>query len=195
MKKLCWLMLAIAPVAFAQETPQTPDTPSALASRRNEVRVDLVSLIALSKYNLTYERYFDSKFSVGASFNYANSNKVTEDFDQGNRDNAPKYEITPFVRYRFSESLARFYFAELFVSANGGDFREIVRKTDGSVGYYEIEKSTYSDVAIGGGLGYKMYIKERVAIELLVGFGANTMNTDKSPDVFSRVGLSVGYRF
>ena len=33
------------------------------------------------------------------------------------------------------------------------------------------------------------------AVEFLVGFGVNTIDTEKSPDVFSRVGLSFGYRF
>ena len=99
------------------------------------------------------------------------------------------------MRYKLSEGVSRFYFAEVFASANGGDFREIVRKTDNGVGYYEVEKSDYFDVAIGAGAGYKMYLKEQWAIELMVGFGVNTIETDKSPDVFSRVGVSVGYRF
>lgn len=189
MKKILLILLLCGPFANAQETD------SGLASKRNEVRVDLLSLVALSKYNLSYERYTGGKFSLGLSLNYANSKKINDDFDEGNRDNIPKFEVTPFVRYRLSESLSRFYFAEVFVSANGGDFREIVRKVDNNIGYYEIEKSDYFDVAIGAGAGYKMYIKEKFAIELMVGFGLNTLETDKSPDVFSRVGLSFGYRF
>lgn len=189
MKKFLLLLLLCGPFVNAQETV------AGLASKKNEVRVDLLSLVALSKYNLSYERFTNGKFSFGLSANYANSKKVNDDFDEGNRDNAPKFEVTPFVRYRLSESLSRFYFAEVFASANGGDFREIVRKVDNNVGYYTIEKSDYFDVAIGAGAGYKMYIKEQFAIELMVGFGVNTIDTDKSPDVFSRVGLSFGYRF
>jgi hypothetical protein len=189
MKKILLILLLCGPLINAQETA------SGLAAKKNEVRVDLLSLVALSKYNLSYERFTDGKFSLGLSLNYANSNKINDDFDEGNRNTVPQYEITPFVRYRLSESLSRFYFAEVFASANGGDFREIVRKVDNNVGYYEIEKSDYFDVAVGAGAGYKMYIKEQFAIELMVGFGVNTIDTDKSPDVFSRVGLSFGYRF
>jgi len=189
MKKFLLLILLCGPLMQAQ------DKASGLAAKKNEVRVDLLSLVALSKYNLSYERYTGDKFSVGLSLNYAKSNKISDDFDEGNRDNIPKFEVTPFVRYRLSEGLSRFYFAEVFASANGGDFREIVRKVDNSVGYYEIEKSDYFDIAVGAGAGYKMYIKEQFAIELMVGFGVNTIDTDKSPDVFSRVGLSFGYRF
>ena len=189
MKKFLLLLLLCGPLMNAQ------DTISGLSAKRNEVRVDLLSLVAFSKYNLSYERYTAGRFSLGLSLNYANSNKINDEFDEGDRDNLPKYEITPFVRYRLSASEARFYFAEIFVSANGGDFREIVRKTENNIGYYTIEKSEYFDMAIGGGAGYKMYIKDQFAIELLVGFGVNTIDTDKSPDVFSRVGLSFGYRF
>lgn len=189
MKKFLLIILFCGPFMTAQEAA------SNLASKKNEVRVDLLSLVALSKYNLSYERYTGEKFSMGLSLNYSNSDKVNDDFDEGNRNTRPKYEITPFVRYRLSEGLSRFYFAEVFVSANGGDFREIVRNVESGVGHYEIEKSEYFDVAVGAGAGYKMYIKEQFAIELMVGFGLNTIDTQKSPDVFSRVGLSFGYRF
>lgn len=191
MKKLIFILLLGSQFLQAQDSTRV----SSLAGKKNEFRVDLLSLVALSKVNLSYERFLNQDFSVGLSGSYANSASVNDDFDEGNRDNLPKYEITPFVRYSLSKSLMRYYFVEVFVSANGGDFREIVRKTENTIGYYDIQKSEYFDVAVGGGAGYKMYIKEKFAIELLVGFGVNTMNTDKSPDVFSRVGLSFGYRF
>lgn len=174
---------------------QAQDDKTGLDARRNEARVDLVSLIGLSKYNLSYERFLGERFSLGLTVNYANSKKINDDFDEGNRNTMPKYEIIPHVRYRFSQSKSSYYFGEIFVAANGGDFREIVRQTNGANAYYAIEKSDYFDMAVGGSAGYKMYIKERLAIELLVGFGVNTIDTDKSPDVFSRVGLGVGYRF
>lgn len=177
------------PLVSAQENE------SGLSSRKNEVRTDLLSTVALAKYNLSYERFTGGKFSFGVTGAVVSSKKVEDDFEEGNRDNSPQFEVTPFVRYRLSEGVSRFYFAEVFASANGGDFREIVRKTENGVGYYEVEKSDYFDVAIGAGAGYKMYLKEQWAIELMVGFGVNTIETDKSPDVFSRVGVSVGYRF
>lgn len=198
MKKFLFLALLCGQFASAQDSVS-----SGLADKKNEFRVDLLSLVALSKYNLSYERYLGKgDFSVGLSVNYANSKKINDDFDEGNRNTIPKYEIIPYVRYKLSKSEARYYFAEIFVAANGGDFREIVRHdkpqtpfTETTVGYYEIDKTDYFDIAVGGGAGYKLYFKEKFALELLVGFGVNTIDIDKSPDVFSRVGLSFGYRF
>jgi hypothetical protein len=192
MKKFIFILLLGFQFMNAQDSIPT----SKLAHRKNEVRVDLLSLIATSKLNLTYERFLNRSFSVGISGNYANSSKVNDDFDSGNRNTIPKYEVTPFVRYNLSKGYSSHYFAEVFVAANGGDFRETVRRTNpDNTAYYAIEKTKYSDVALGGGVGYKLYIKERVGIELLVGFGSNLFNKEKSPDVLSRVGLSVGYRF
>lgn len=192
MKKILFILLLCCQFAQAQDTI----APSKLSQRKNEVRVNVVSLIAFSKLNLTFERYLGKKFSVGLTGNYVDSKKVNEDFDEGNRNNNPKYEVIPFVRYNFSSGNKSFYFAEVFAAANGGDFRETKRLNDlNGNGYYAIVKSTYADVALGAGAGYKFYIKERLGIEFLVGFGWNMLEREKSPDVLSRVGLSVGYRF
>jgi len=99
------------------------------------------------------------------------------------------------VRYNLSKSLSSFYFAEVFISVNGGDFKKIERRNNGVNDYFVTEKSAYSDFGIGAGLGYKLYIKDQFGIEFMVGFGTNLFDKDKSPDTISRVGLSLGYRF
>ncbi len=192
MKKLALILF----LSFQFMNAQEAGTKSVLAAKRNEFRIDLLSLGMFSKMNLTYERFLNDRFSAGLSGSYTNSAKVNEDFDNGNRNNSPKYEVTPFVRYNLSKGASSFYFAEIFVAANGGDFRETVLLTDeNNNSYYTIQKTKYSDVAIGAGLGYKFYIKDRFGLELLVGFGSNLFNKEKSPDILSRVGLGFSYRF
>lgn len=189
MKKLLFLALCAFGAAHAQEEEKMLDG-------RHEVRVDLLSLALKSEPNLTYEYFIDQDWSVGVFAGFSGGSKLEDDFDAGNRNNLPKYEVNPFVRYNLSKSQKSFYFAEAFLSANGGEFRETVREIDeNGNGFYTNAKSNYSDFGAGGALGYKLYIKEQFAIELTVGFGANFFNTDKSPDVLSRVGLSAGYRF
>ena len=83
-----------------------------------------------------------------------------------------------------------------FCDHSVSDFRETVLLTDLSGNdYYAIQKSTYSDVALGAGVGYKFYIKDSFGVEFEVGFGANLLDKDKSPDIMSRVGLGASYRF
>lgn len=187
MKRILLFIIFCSSFANAQD--------DATLERKNEVRVDVLSLVASSKLNLTYERFLNNKFSVGISGSYSGGDRLKDDFDKGVRNNLPEYEVIPFVRYALSQSRTNFYFAEVFVAANGGTSREIERLDNGASSYYDIVESDYTDVAFGGGLGYKVYFKEKFAVEFLVGFGTNVIDKSKSPDVISRVGLSVGYRF
>lgn len=189
MKKLLCLFLLFALASQAQES-------SPLDKKKNEFRVDILSAIVWQKASLSYERYFSGNFSTGFNVNFSDSNKLNDDFDNGYRNNVPKFEFNPYVRYKLSKGRSSFYFAEVFGSYNGGDFKEIIRLTDeNGNGYYTTKKSKYTDVGLGGSLGYKMYIKDSFAIEFLAGFGSNLFNREKSPDVISRVGFNLGYRF
>lgn len=193
MKKILFIALVFTQMSNAQDTTSTA---AEIATRKNEIRVDVLSLIASSKLNLSLERFLNDDFSVGVAFGYIKNDKSSEDFDKGYRNFLPEYEINPYVRYNLSKSLVNFYFAEVFLSANGGQFKEIVRLNDADGnGYYITEKSTYSDFGIGAGIGYKTYIRQKVPLEIMVGFGTNLFNKEKSPDSLSRVGLSIGYRF
>lgn len=188
MKKILLLLLLTSIGLQAQE-----DT---VVRKKNEFRVDVLSAIIASKASFSYERFLDNDFSIGFNANFSNSKKLNEDFDNGYRNNVPKYEFNPYVRYALSKSKSSYYFAEIFASTNGGDFKEIVRLTDENGNdYFSTKKSTYTDYGLGGSLGYKMYFHQSIALEFLVGFGKNITNTDKSPDVISRVGINLGYRF
>lgn len=174
---------------------QEENSSSPMLGKHHEIRTDLVSLIGSGRINLNYEYFLNENFSVGLSGGISDSKKNQEDFDRGYRNNMPRYDVSPFVRYNLSKGQKSFYFAEVFTTANGGDFKEIVRRNDGENEWFAIEKSTYSDVAIGAGVGYKLYVQEALALEFMVGYGINLFNTDKSPDNIPKVGLSVGYRF
>ena len=193
MKKFVFIALLATQLMNAENVRDSINVD--IMNRKNEVRVDLLSLIATSKLNISYERFLGSKFSVGVALGYSKSAQINVDFDRGYRNSLPEYEVNPFVRYKLSRAQLHFYFAEVFVSANGGQFKEIVRETTGTAAYYNIEKSAYSDFGIGAGVGYKAYIKQKFPIEVMVGFGTNLFNKEKSPDVLSRVGVSFGYRF
>ena len=189
MKKLFCLFLLITLASQAQES-------TLLASKKNELRVDVLSAIVYTKASFSYERFFGKDFSTGFNVNFSNSNKLNDDFDNGYRNNVPKFEFNPYLRYALSKSKSRYYFAEVFGSYNGGDFKEIIRLVDeNNNGYYATQKSKYTDFGLGGSLGYKMYFHDSIALEFIVGFGSNLTNREKSPDVISRVGLNLGYRF
>ena len=188
MKKLPFLILLLPLFFHAQQ--------GVLEGKKNEIRFDALSMVAYGKFGLSYEYFLGKDCSIGLTSNFMNSQKVSNDFDSGFRNNLPKYEINPYFRYALSKSKKRYYFAEVFSSFNGGDYKEIVRLVDtNNNGYYAIQKSKYTDIGLGGSLGYKMYFIDAISLEFLVGFGKNLINTTKSPDVITRVGLNIGYRF
>ncbi|WP_264521299.1 DUF3575 domain-containing protein [Flavobacterium sp. N1994] len=189
MKKLFSLLLLLSLASQAQEN-------TVLANKKNEFRVDVLSAIVYTKASLSYERFFGKDWSTGFNVNFSNSTKLNDDFDNGYRNNVPKFEFNPYLRYALSKSKSRYYFAEVFGSYNGGDYKEIVRITDMALpDYYTTKKSKYTDFGLGGSLGYKMYFHNSIALEFIVGFGKNLIDRNKSPDVISRVGLNLGYRF
>lgn len=189
MKKLLYFLVLLPLASQAQEN-------SVLTGKKNEFRLDVLSAIVYKKASLSYERFLGNDFSTGFNINYSNSNKLNDDFDNGYRNNLPKFEFNPYVRYALSKSKSRYYFAEIFGSYNGGDYKEIIRISGMAMpDYYTTKKSKYTDFGLGGSLGYKMYFKDSIALEFIVGFGSNLTNRKKSPDVISRVGLNLGYRF
>lgn len=193
MKKslLLFLLFFGTVLSNAQETTSG----SSILSRKNELRVDVLGL-ATSRVNLTYERFLNKNFSIGLSGIFSGNKKNKDDFDSGNVGSFTKTEIIPFVRYNLSQGARSFYFAEVFTDVNSGDYREILLLTDANNNhYYAISKSRYTDLGVGASVGYKYYIKDRFGIEFLVGGGWNLFNKDKSPDILSRVGLSLSYRF
>lgn len=189
MKKLLLLFWLLSTAGiFAQEES------IAVSGKMNEVRVDLLSPIAFGKANVSYEHFTDSDFSYGLTLSFAFGKKTDDDFHSGYRKNLPQYEVLPYVRYKLSKSQLNYYFIEVFASANSGKSREIVRIEQNGSNAYIIEEDTYADLALGGALGYKVYLN-RLALEFTVGAGYNLLNRSQSPDVISRVGLNVGYRF
>lgn len=188
MKKLILILLLASTLTNAQESP--------IIAKKNEFRIDLLSIITYGKFGVSYERFLNKDFSTGINVNFSNNQKTKDNFDQGFRNNLPLYEINPYFRYKMSVSPSKYYFAEIFASSNGGDYKEITRLVDSNNnGYYTTEKTKYTDFALGGSLGYKMYFREKIALEFIVGFGKNLINRAKSPDVITRVSINLGYRF
>jgi len=195
MKKLAFL----ATVLFFQFThaqdSTAVETVSPITLKKNEIKIDVLTLIARSRFHVSYERFLNKDFSVGLSASVTKSNKKEDDFENGFNKTLPQYEANPFVRYSLSKSAVSYYFIEGFLSVNGGKYKELQRLEEGGTAYWTAVEKNYTDLAIGGALGYKLYIKEKFGIELFVGVGRNIINTDISPKYVQRVGANFGYRF
>lgn len=161
----------------------------------NEIKFDVASAIAVGRYQLSYERFIADSWSVGISGILVDSKSQKRDFETGNSRTLEDFEIIPFVRYSLSKSKIRYYFIEVFASYNSGSYRQLERLVDNGIAYYGSVSYDYSDVALGGAIGHKFYLKEKFSVDIFVGAGKNLFQDGKSPDIISRVGLNLGYRF
>ncbi|MFM2266211.1 MAG: hypothetical protein RLZ77_1631 [Bacteroidota bacterium] len=180
------LFLLICVSAAAQDTIQKP---------AYEIRTNVLSAISQGGYNLSIEKKTSTAFSYGISFTKTLSPSLESKYENGNKSHLPNWDLTPFVRYKFSDSNRSYYFAEAFTAINQGKYKTIIRNTAAEYAVYQIEKGNYIDLALGGSMGYHILIKNNWTAEFLVGFGSNLLQRAKSPDVVSRVGLSIGYQF
>lgn len=189
MKKIIFIFLIFTQVSLAQENNSSD-------LGKNEIKFDVVSLVALGKIHVSYERFISNDFSIGLSGNFNQSKSREDDFENGKNRTLEDYQIIPFVRYSLSKSQIRYYFVEVFVSANQGKYRELERLLDqNNNAYYQAVQKEYSDFAVGAAVGHKFYIKEKLGIDIFVGMGKNLFSSSESPDIISRVGVNLGYRF
>lgn len=189
MKKLYLLFLFLTATLSAQNE-------SAFDLGKNEIKFEVVSAIASGKIQVSYERFISTDFSIGISGIINEGNKLEKDYTNGKNRTLEDYQIIPFVRYSLSKSQIRYYFVEVFVSANSGQYHDLERLIDeNNNGYYKSVDKNYSDFALGAAIGHKFYIKEKLGIDIFVGMGKNLFSNGESPDIVSRVGINVGYRF
>lgn len=190
MKKVLILLFLATQMLWSQ------DTSSPELSGKNEIKFDVLGAFGYNKYQMVYERFLNNGFSIGVSGAILDTDKPKKEFSEGFNRTLPEVEINPFLRYNLSKGKKSYYFAEFFTSFNSGKYRELQRLVDeNNNGYYSSVQKSYSDVALGGALGYKFYIKERIGIDIFFGAGKNLFKKDESPAIIPRIGANLGYRF
>jgi hypothetical protein len=190
MKIYLFAILLFIPILL--QAQQDSSTSSSILNKKNEIQFDIGKLLISSRIQLTYERFLNKDFSTGISVMSLNKNREQNKiFYSGTR----KYQIEPFVRYSLSKKTNRYFYAEVFASINGGEKTTTKRLIDSNnYGFYQIAPEKYTDLALGSAIGYKVYIKQTVSVAFNLGIGKNLFSK-LSPDVVSRVGLNLGYRF
>ena len=173
----------------------------------NEIKLDLIDIIAYPAFDITYERIKDPYSSFGASM-YINLNEYQSSFDQ--------FSLTPFYR---------FYFFNKKDYGGAGFFAEIFSKFSFmkyDVEYYKynadpnqpviidggFRKETDFGIAPGAGIGQKWINKKGWTFEINFGVGRFLTNDSENEDVMPGIsvissgpemaikgGFSIGKRF
>ena len=152
---------------------------STIFSKRHEVKIGIVKLLAAPILEGTYEYISDRNIGYGASllFNFNTSNDYFEDFS-----------LTPFFRMYFQKDEqfgAKGFFVEAFTAFYTG--KEDVDSNSNTT-------NSFFETAFGFSFGKKWINFKGFVFEVKLGIGRNLLG-NTSFEVIGKGDLYVGYRF
>jgi hypothetical protein len=154
-------------IAQEKEFPQDID-------KKNELKVNGLTLIVLKWIDVSYERLINEESSYG----------IAVALNTDTYENNLNYSFTPFYRRYFSEKFARGFFVEGFgMLFSAKEFY-----------FFNDPQNFETNFALGISVGGKFVSKSGFSTELLLGVG-RTFNNNASYESIGRIGISVGYRF
>lgn len=178
MKKVALFICCLITFSFTQA--QDVDPPQG----RNELKVNVSNLIALSFVDVAYERLLNEESSVGIAI----LGNINQSSDNDFLDAYREFSITPYYRQYFSRGYAKGFFVEGFGMYNTGDDSDYF-------GDDIVSDTNYADFALGVSIGGKFVTRRGFMVELYGGLGRNLLDADYSPSLVGRGGISLGYRF
>lgn len=194
MKNIFFILLIFVNISiFSQEV----EAINSVQLKKHEFRIDPLKLIINRRLNITYEFFLTKKISFGLSGTFLTDPNKLENYREDKDYNIlflNKYQIIPNIRYSYGILNNSLFYIEFFSSINGGDYRNLVRIDEQNSAYYDVVDKKYTNTALGGSLGWKIYLKSGFNIDTFVGVGGN-LASNKGARTISRVGINLGYRF
>ena len=157
MKKLLILLLLIPFISLSQEEVQKVEVIKSDVQiselfdelGQNELKLDLIDILSVPAFDITYERIKDPYSSFGASL-YLNAG----DNDSASRNWTDKLSLTPFYRFYFFNKKdygGAGFFAEIFTKFSFGkhDVEYYNLRVDYGTDYIRTEEENFFDIAPG----------------------------------------------
>jgi len=178
MKKnhLLFLLLFSVMGLFAQEN----NVKKSLYEKKNELKIDMVQLLAQPALEIEYERIYNNWSSFGGYFRYGDGGE----------------EI--FRKFRFG-GFYRGYFTQRKDYGTKGFYGELL------TGYYEgnswidysnnNQSTNYNGLEVGFKLGYKWVNRSGFVLQADIGLSRGVFKNENSPTNFLLSGVKVGWRF
>lgn len=181
MKKflVLYLFLSTSFIGWSQDITN-PVQPSA------ELKINAFNLIAFTFIDISYEHLLNEESSLGLGilFNVADNNEILDEFRS--------FSLTPYYRQYFSNQYAKGFFLEGFGMVNSGNEADYYADFEMT---QLIKGEQYTAFALGISVGGKFVTPRGFAVEIYTGLGRNLFGSDISPDIISRGGVSLGFRF
>lgn len=189
MKYIKFTIILFSIQLFGQNTVKD----SLILNKKKEVKFAPISLLATNNLFIGYEYFTNKDLSFGLN-THINLNENSFEYIVYN-SKSTTFEISPFVRYSLSKKQNSFFYLESYLNYNNGEFRTYERLNDEfGNGYYIKSQKKYSDIGLGFGTGYKLYIKKTIGIDFNFGLSRNFFNED-SLDILPKGNILFSYRF
>ena len=176
---------------------------------QNELKLDLIDILSVPAFDITYERIKDPYSSFGASL-YLNAG----DNDSASRNWTDKLSLTPFYRFYFFNKKdygGAGFFAEIFTKFSFGKhdveyYNFNPDPNNPGIDYWETIEENFFDIAPGAAIGQKWINKKGWTFEITAGVGRFLLNKDEinsstgqevsssRPEALLRGGFSIGRR-
>lgn len=184
MKNLLTVMcFCIITLSYSQETKED-------SVKKNEIKGNAISLV-VGYPEFTYERILNNESGVGISIGFAADNNIDT-----------KFTLSPYYRFYFGKKPAAGFFVEGFAMVNSidtGDYYYYDYSFDPNYYPNYVKGETYTDFALGFGVGSKWITKKGFLFEIYGGVGRNLLNSEKNDfyghTIVGKGGITVGYRF
>ena len=164
---------------------------------QNELKLDLIDILSLPAFDITYERIKDPYSSYGVSL-FLNAG----DNNSASRNWTDKLSLTPFYRFYFFNKRdfgGAGFFAEVFTKFSSGKHDVEYFNPDqnsSGISYWETVEENFFDIAPGAAIGQKWINKKGWTFEISGGVGRFLLNKDEiRPELLLRGGFSIGKRF
>ncbi|MGA0041795.1 MAG: hypothetical protein ACO3HC_01925 [Flavobacteriaceae bacterium] len=166
--------------------------PSEEIVKNNEASINVFNLLIFKALNVSYEYYLNEESGVGGSV------LLSLDGDKRFNNDGPFYyesfALTGFYKFYFGRRPNSGFFAELFTMYSNGSY---------DVDYYYNESTfenqvfykDFSQFAFGLSVGAKYRSKLGFAGSIYLGVGRNFLDTEDTPALSPRLGITLGYTF
>jgi len=193
MKKIAFLAgMLLSYSGFSQTT--YPESSDLVFSKKNEVRIGAIRLLAGNSLDLGYERIIDRNQSFGANMLIGFGDNDFIGYTE------QQFSISPYYRFYFNKSQeygAKGMFVEGFADFYSGRSYNFYNYSIDPYGnyYYYDRKENYFDVAAGFALGWKWVNTIGFVFEIKAGYGRNLIKENPDAAGVFRGDFSLGYRF
>lgn len=177
-------LILFSSVMMSQNDKQEQDI------KKNEASLNVFNLLVFKCLDFSYEHYLNDESGAGISIMM--SLEGEERLDKGGPYYFESFMVTGFYKFYFGQKPNSGLFSELFTSFTQGIYDDYY---DDALSNYSYRREDFSQFAVGLTIGVKYRSKQGFVGSVFGGVGRNFLNTDKTPAVTPRVGITLGYGF